>query len=131
MDNTATAEVSATSPVSTQSSENRSVVVLTEGAIRQVKSVIAQQNLDGAYLTVRVVPAGCSGLGYDLNLMKETKPDDILWEQDGVKLCTDAISTKYLSGTEMDWVVTDTSAGFKFSNPNAKSSCGCGTSFSA
>ncbi len=130
MENTATAEVSA-SPVSTESSEKRSVVLLTEGAIRQVKSVIAQQNLEGAYLTVRVVPAGCSGLGYDLNLMKETKPGDILWEQDGVKLCTDAISTKYLSGTEMDWVVTDTSAGFKFSNPNAKSSCGCGTSFSA
>ena len=129
MENTATAEVSA-SPVSTESSEKRSVVLLTEGAIRQVKSVIAQQNLEGAYLTVRVVPAGCSGLGYDLNLMKETKPGDILWEQDGVKLCTDAISTKYLSGTEMDWVVTDTSAGFKFSNPNAKSSCGCGTSFS-
>lgn len=133
MENTATAEMTApteTSP-STEKSETRSVVMLTKGAIAQVKSVIAQQNLEGAYLTVRVVPAGCSGLGYDLNLMKETKAGDILWEQDGVKLCTDAISTKYLSGTEMDWVVTDTSAGFKFSNPNAKSSCGCGTSFSA
>ncbi len=131
MDNTATAEISDTTPVSTEGSQKQLVVVLTEGAIRQVKSVIAAQNLEGAYLTVRVVPAGCSGLGYDLNLMKETKPGDILWEQDGVKLCTDALSTKYLSGTEMDWVVTDTSAGFKFSNPNAKSSCGCGTSFSA
>jgi iron-sulfur cluster assembly protein len=133
MQNTATAEVSASSPVSsdTSASETRAVVLLTEGAIRQVKSVMAQQKLEGAYLTVRVVPAGCSGLGYDLNLMNETKPGDILWEQDGVKLCTDAISTQYLSGTEMDWVVTDTSAGFKFSNPNAKSSCGCGTSFSA
>ena len=130
MENTATAEISA-APLSSEKAESRSVVLLTPGAIKQVKSVIQQQNLEGAYLTVRVVPAGCSGLGYDLNLMKETKPGDILWEQDGVKLCTDAISTKYLSGTEMDWVVTDTSAGFKFSNPNAKSSCGCGTSFSA
>lgn len=128
MENTVTAQVSATEPSST---DKRAVVVLTEGAIRQVKTVMQQQNLEGAYLTLRVVPAGCSGLGYDLNLMKETNPGDILWEQDGVKLCTDAISTKYLSGTEMDWVVTDTSAGFKFSNPNAKSSCGCGTSFSA
>ena len=130
MENTATAEISA-APLSSEKAESRSVVLLTPGAIKQVKSVIQQQNLEGAYLTVRVVPAGCSGLGYDLNLMKETKPGDILWEQDGVKLCTDAISTKYLGGTEMDWVVTDTSAGFKFSNPNAKSSCGCGTSFSA
>ena len=131
MENTAAAEVAEPAPLSTEKGEKRAAVILTEGAVRQVKSVMQQQNLDGAYLTVRVVPAGCSGLGYDLNLMKETKPGDILWEQDGVKLCTDAISTKYLSGTEMDWVVTDTSAGFKFSNPNAKSSCGCGTSFSA
>ncbi len=131
MENTAAVETSNTVAATTEKSDSRAVVVLTEGAIAQVKSVIAQQNLEGAYLTVRVVPAGCSGLGYDLNLMKETKAGDILWEQDGVKLCTDAISTKYLSGTEMDWVVTDTSAGFKFSNPNAKSSCGCGTSFSA
>ncbi len=106
-------------------------MVLTERAVIQVKEVIAEQKLDGHYLTVRVVPAGCSGLGYDLNLVKETKEGDIVWTQDGVMMATDVMSTQYLKGTQVDYVKTDTSAGFKFENPNAKSSCGCGSSFSA
>lgn len=129
MENTATLTESseARSPATTPTTP---VLTLTAKALAQVKDVMKTQNFEGYYLTVRVVPAGCSGLGYDLNLMKETKPGDLVWEQDGVKLCTDAISTKYLSGTEVDYQKTDTAAGFKFVNPNAKSSCGCGTSFS-
>jgi iron-sulfur cluster assembly accessory protein len=76
------------------------------------------------------VPAGCSGLGYDLNLVKESKAGDQVWEQDGVKIATDALSAQYLGGTQIDYVTSITGAGFKFENPNAKSSCGCGTSFS-
>ncbi len=106
-------------------------MILTERAVAQVKDVMAEQKLDGHYLTVRVVPAGCSGLGYDLNLVKETKEGDIVWTQDGVMVATDVLSTQYLKGTQVDYVKTDTSAGFKFENPNAKSSCGCGSSFSA
>ena len=106
-------------------------MVLTERAVIQVKEVIAEQKLDNHYLTVRVVPAGCSGLGYDLNLVKETKEGDLVWTQDGVMMATDVMSTQYLKGTQVDYVKTDTSAGFKFENPNAKSSCGCGSSFSA
>jgi iron-sulfur cluster assembly accessory protein len=118
---------SASTPVASNST---AMLTLTEKAIAQVKDVMKTQNFEGYFLTVRVVPAGCSGLGYDLNLMKESKPGDLVWEQDGVKLCTDPISTKYLNGTEVDYQKTDMGAGFKFSNPNAKSSCGCGTSFS-
>ena len=106
-------------------------MILTERAVLQVKEVMADQKLDGHYLTVRVVPAGCSGLGYDLNLVKETKQGDIVWSQDGVLIATDVMSTQYLKGTQVDYVKSDTSAGFKFENPNAKSSCGCGSSFSA
>ena len=106
-------------------------MILTERAVLQVKEVIAEQKLDGHYLTVRVVPAGCSGLGYDLNLVKETKQGDLVWTQDGVMMATDVMSTQYLKGTQVDYVKSDTSAGFKFENPNAKSSCGCGSSFSA
>ena len=106
-------------------------MILTERAVAQVKEVMTEQKLDGHYLTVRVVPAGCSGLGYDLNLVKETKEGDIVWTQDGVMVATDVLSTQYLKGTQVDYVKTDTSAGFKFENPNAKSSCGCGSSFSA
>ena len=103
---------------------------LTAKALEQVKAVIQAQGFEGYFLSVRVVPAGCSGLGYDLNLVKESKAGDLTWEQDGVKIATDALSTKYLSGTEVDYVVADTGAGFKFNNPNARSSCGCGSSFS-
>jgi iron-sulfur cluster assembly accessory protein len=107
------------------------VLTLTPGAVAQVKAVMAQQKFEGYFLTVRVVPAGCSGLGYDLNLVKDSKPGDLIWEQEGVRLCTDALSTQYLQGTEVDFEQTATGAGFKFHNPNAKSSCGCGSSFSA
>ena len=104
-------------------------VRLTPTAIAQVKEVIKAQGFEGYSFSIRVVPAGCSGLGYDLNLMKETKPNDLSWEQDGVRITTDALSSKYLLGTTVDYVTSVTGAGFKFENPNAKSSCGCGTSF--
>ena len=115
----------------TAPSAEKPVVHLTPGAVDQVKTVIAQQGFEGYVLTVRVVAAGCSGLGYDLNLVKDAKEGDTVWTQDGVTLATDALSVKYLSGTEIDYLTSDTAAGFKFQNPNAKSSCGCGTSFSA
>lgn len=104
-------------------------VRLTEAALRQVKEVIKAQGFEGYFFSIRVVPAGCSGLGYDLNLVKESKAGDTVWEQDGVKIATDAMSSRYLEGTEIDYVSAITGAGFKFNNPNAKSSCGCGTSF--
>jgi iron-sulfur cluster assembly protein len=127
MENVATAE-----PVvpAAKTEERKVPFTLTERAIAQVKQVMVEQKLEGHLLTVRVVPAGCSGLGYDLNLMAEPKAGDQVWEQDGVKICTDAVSVKYLSGTSVDYLVTDTASGFKFNNPMAKSSCGCGTSFS-
>ncbi len=103
---------------------------LTERAVAQVKEVMRAQNFEGYVLTVRVVPSGCSGFGYDLNLLKEGKPNDITWEQDGVKICTDGLSRQYLQGTEVDYVSGLQGAGFKFQNPNAKSACGCGQSFS-
>ncbi len=124
--------VAVTSPESTSANVSEpKPMVLTERAVLQVKEVIEQQKLADHFLIVRVVPAGCSGLGYDLNLVKETKEGDLVWEQDGVMLATDVMSTQYLKGTQVDYVKSETSAGFKFENPNAKSSCGCGSSFSA
>ena len=102
---------------------------LTEGALKQLQTVIADNGFEGYYLTIRVVPAGCSGMGYDLNLVKEAKADDVIWEQDGIKMATDANSRSYLDGTQVDYVKSIQGEGFQFSNPNAKSSCGCGTSF--
>jgi iron-sulfur cluster assembly accessory protein len=129
MENVATAEALAPAARET-TKETKIPFSLTAKALDQVKLVMKEQKLEDHLLTVRVVPAGCSGLGYDLNLMKEAKPGDEIWEQDGIKICTDPISVKYLTGTSVDYVVTETAAGFKFNNPMAKSSCGCGTSFS-
>lgn len=103
---------------------------LTARAVEQVRQVQAQQGFEGYFLSVRVVPAGCSGFGYDLNLVKDVGSGDVVGEQDGIRLATDALSQQYLAGTEVDYVVGTTGAGFKFENPNAKSTCGCGTSFS-
>jgi iron-sulfur cluster assembly accessory protein len=104
---------------------------LTENAVAQVKQVIQAQGYEGFYFAMRVVPSGCSGLGYDLNLVKECKPGDQTWEQDGVKIAMDPMSGRYLSGTEVDYTSSLQGAGFKFKNPNAQSSCGCGQTFSA
>ena len=103
---------------------------LTARAVEQVKAVQKQQGFEGYYLSVRVQPAGCSGFGYDLNLVKDVSANDVVGEQDGIRLVTDALSQQYLAGTEVDYVVGTTAQGFRFENPNAKSTCGCGTSFS-
>jgi iron-sulfur cluster assembly protein len=131
MENTASTQASTPASAQNQNETAKPAFSLAPGAVAQVKDVIAQQGFEGYFLTVRVVPAGCSGLGYDLNLLKDSKPGDLVWTQDGVQIATDAVSLTYLSGTVVDYVKTDTAAGFKFSNPNAKSTCGCGTSFSA
>ena len=128
MENTQTVPntASATSATSTASA-----LKLTERAIAQVKQIIQAQGFEGHFLSVRVVASGCSGFGYDLNLTKDSRPGDLTWEQDGVKIATDEMSAGYLNGTEVDFVTGLHGSGFKFNNPNAKSSCGCGNSFSA
>ena len=117
----------------TPSSEpsSASAFKLSDRAVAQVKTVMKGQGWEEYFLAVRVIPSGCNGLGYDLNLVKETKAGDVIWEQDGVKIATDPLSNQYLAGTEVDYVASVEAAGFKFQNPNAKSSCGCGQTFSA
>ncbi len=107
------------------------VIRLTERALAQVKDVMKANQLEGFYFSVRVVPAGCSGLGYELNLARDRQASDLVWEQDGVRIATDPLSSKYLAGTEVDFVSGLQGEGFKFNNPNAKSTCGCGSSFTA
>jgi iron-sulfur cluster assembly accessory protein len=120
----------APTPAAAPAEGNAFPLRLTAKAVEQVKAVQKQQGFDGYFLSVRVVPAGCSGFGYDLNLIKDVQAGDVTGEQDGVKLVTDALSSTYLAGVVVDYVVGTTGAGFKFENPNAKSTCGCGTSFS-
>ena len=104
---------------------------LTDKAVQQVKALLARENLDGYGLRVAVTSGGCSGFSYGLDFEKETKPGDVVLEIDGLKVHMNESSAKHLKGTTIDYVSGLQGTGFKFINPNATSTCGCGTSFSA
>lgn len=104
---------------------------LTDKAVQQVKALLARENLDGYGLRVAVISGGCSGFSYGLDFDKEEKPGDVVLEVDGLKVYMNESSAKHLKGTTIDYVSGLQGAGFKFINPNATSTCGCGTSFSA
>jgi len=104
---------------------------LTDNAIAQAKSILARENLEGHGLRVAVVTSGCSGYSYHMDFEKEQKAGDTVLEMDGLKIYVDTSSRKYLQGTVIDYVSGLQGAGFRFQNPNATATCGCGTSFSA
>ena len=97
-----------------------------------IRSALEETNgEDGDFLRVGVKGGGCSGFQYSLNFTDEVDEEDQLVLVEGVKIVTDSFSASYLAGTELDYVETLQGAGFKFNNPNAKRTCGCGSSFSA
>lgn len=105
---------------------------LSEAAAKQVKELMqAQQLPDNVFLRMGVKGGGCSGMTYSLEFDSEIGPHDKELEIDGVKVVVDRKSYLYLNGTTLDYVKQGLTGGFTFVNPNAKSSCGCGTSFSA
>ena len=104
---------------------------LTDSAIAQVKKLLARDQREGNGLRVCVSDGGCSGFSYKLDFDNQTKPDDVVLELDGVRVYVDGSSAPYLSGTVIDFVTGLHGGGFKFTNPNATATCGCGTSFSA
>ena len=106
------------------------VLSLTEAAAEMVKVAMQREGLVGHALRVSVVGGGCSGLQYSLNFDDSTHPDDAVVEQYGVRLVVDATSAPYLTGTTIDYVKGLHGAGFKFVNPKAARTCGCGSSFS-
>jgi iron-sulfur cluster assembly protein len=89
------------------------------------------QKLENAFLRMGVRGGGCSGMTYDLQFDSELRKHDKQFEVDGVKVVVDVKSYLYLNGTTLDYVTQGLTGGFTFVNPNAKSSCGCGTSFTA
>lgn len=107
------------------------MIQLTENAIKEVKRLIAAQNNPELVLRVGVKGGGCSGLSYSLNLDSNVQKQDKVFEFDGVKVVCDMKSYLYLNGTVLDYTQDLLGGGFKFENPNAQSTCGCGTSFSA
>ena len=106
-------------------------LALTETASKHVKKILEEQNLQGVFLRMGVKGGGCSGLSYSLEFDSELGPHDKKFEVDGVTVVCDAKSYLYLNGTTLDYVTEGLQGGFTFINPQAKSSCGCGTSFTA
>jgi len=106
-------------------------LALTETAVKQVKHLMEEQNLQNVYLRMGVKGGGCSGLSYSLEFDNEIGPHDKEFDIDGVRVVCDKKSYLYLNGTTLDYVMQGLTGGFTFLNPQAKSSCGCGTSFSA
>ncbi|HEY2987214.1 MAG TPA: iron-sulfur cluster assembly accessory protein [Candidatus Binatia bacterium] len=114
-----------------QETGNQPGLKLTDQAIKQVKTILAREQMEDYGLRVAVTSGGCSGFSYVLDFAKEARPDDLVLTMDGLKIYLDPASGKYLAGTVIDYVNTLQESGFKFSNPNVKGTCGCGTSFSA
>jgi iron-sulfur cluster assembly protein len=107
-------------------------VALSENASKQVKQLKQAQNLpENVFLRMGVKGGGCSGMSYSLEFDSEMGPHDKEFDIDGVKIVVDKKSYLYLNGTTLDYVQQGLTGGFTFVNPQAKSSCGCGTSFSA
>ena len=107
-------------------------LVFTDSAAAKVKSLIAEEGNPELKLRVFVSGGGCSGFQYGL-MIDEGEGDastDAVIESNGVKLLVDPISARYLRGAEVDFVDNITGGGFTIKNPNAKSTCGCGSSFS-
>src|SRR3984957_18645283 len=105
------------------------VVTLTANAVSKVKGIMAQQTPVPAGLRIGVVGGGCSGFSYSMQFENAAGMMDKAFEMDGLKVFVDATSVMYLNGCIVDYVETLEGAGFKFENPNVKSTCGCGSSF--
>lgn len=106
-------------------------IVLTPKAIEMTKKALAEEGIPTHGLRVAVRGGGCSGLEYALDFADASRPGDTILEMEGLKIFIDMASLEYLRGTEIDYVTGLQGSGFKFKNPNAKRSCGCGHSFSS
>ena len=106
-------------------------ITLTDRAANKVRDLISKSTPPEGGLRVRVVGGGCSGLSYQLDIDKAPAPGDKVLESNGVSVYLDPKSALFVSGTEIDWQESLMGAAFSFRNPNAKGTCGCGTSFTA
>jgi iron-sulfur cluster assembly accessory protein len=124
-------DATALNPASAPSTaEVPSFVTLTARAAEMVKAAMEQENLQGHGIRVGVVGGGCSGFQYSMDFENQARDGDVVIDHSGVKLFIDPMSSMYLQGVTIDYVQGLQGAGFKFTNPNAKNTCGCGSSFS-
>jgi iron-sulfur cluster assembly accessory protein len=118
-----------TPEIQPQETTKKAPVILTSKAVTKVKEIMGQQNPVPAGLRVGVVGGGCSGFSYSMSFENVPGMMDKVFDMDGLKVYVDATSVMYLNGCIVDYLETIEGAGFKFENPNVKSTCGCGSSF--
>lgn len=106
------------------------MIHISETAAKQIEVLKNQEPTADSFLRVQIVGGGCSGMSYKLNFDTSMKENDKVFEQHGVKIVIDSKSYLYLLGTTLDFEGGLNGKGFSFQNPNAKKSCGCGSSFS-
>jgi iron-sulfur cluster assembly accessory protein len=109
------------------------VLTITDNAAAEVRKFLAADDIpqDTAGLRVSVLPGGCSGFKYSLNIEDKPAEEDISAEIGGVRVFLDAFSAQYLNGVTIDYTTSMQGSGFTFNNPNATGGCGCGSSFAA
>ena len=117
--------------MTTTQKPNTITLSLTPRAAEEVRRFIADEKVpvETAGLRVGVMPGGCSGFRYSLNLEEQAAADDVVIESEGVRLFVDEFSANYLNGTTIDYKSNFQESGFAFENPNATGGCGCGSSF--
>ncbi|MEZ7827660.1 MAG: iron-sulfur cluster assembly protein IscA [Brachymonas denitrificans] len=103
-------------------------ITMTEAAARHVNRSLTKRG-KGLGVRLGVKTTGCSGLAYKLEYVDEAEPEDVIFEQHGVKVLVDPKSLSYIDGTELDYVREGLNEGFKFLNPRERDRCGCGESF--
>jgi iron-sulfur cluster assembly protein len=109
--------------------EQTDTITLTPAAATAVQDLLAKRNLEGYALRVFISGGGCSGFQYGMALEGNVRENDLVTEQHGVKVVIDEVSISYLTGATVDYVDEIMGSGFKIENPNATSTCGCGSSF--
>ncbi|OLC05358.1 MAG: iron-sulfur cluster assembly accessory protein [Gemmatimonadetes bacterium] len=106
-------------------------LTLTETAAAEVQKFMAEEKVSAetAGLRIAVLPGGCSGFKYSLNIEERPLEDDLVLESAGVRVFVDGFSAQYLNGVRLDYKSNFQESGFAFENPNASGGCGCGSSF--
>lgn len=108
-------------------------LVISDRAAAEVQKFMTAENVaaDQGGLRVSVLPGGCSGFKYSLNIEERSLEDDVVLDINGVRVFVDGFSMQYLNGVTVDYTSSMQGSGFTFSNPNATGGCGCGSSFTA
>lgn len=113
-----------------QTTDSAQIIAVTPAAVEEVKRLMALEKADSLFLRLGVQAGGCSGMSYSMEFDTEKSEFDRVFDFDGLKVLVDLKAVRHLAGTVLEYTDGMLGGGFNFQNPNAKRSCGCGSSFS-